>query len=482
MSYKAVYWLHPDWDYWGEFLYSETAGAMEKDSLHITHPIEVEVKKPEEIEQLFDDISYGKGASILRMIESYMGEEEFRKGISNYLNKFSFSNAEGKDLWNSLEEASGKPISKIMPSWIVQEGYPLITVKVKDNIIKFEQRRFMLDGSTDDKIYMVPLTLEVNGNKKIPLLLDSKEKEYNVGEKVNSIKVNLNRAGFYRVYYDDLRILGSMNHLEKFGLINDYFNFLLAGIIPFEEYEKIVQSMMNEGSYLPVLELASQLFKLYAINPKKYSSLALQFHESQEKIWRTKTDALGKFTYSNIIENLVQMNYNFALELSKEMANFSSIDPNKKDAVAMAYAIVNEDSVFDEILDKYRKEKFDEEKMTYLKAMLSFKKPYLVSNTLSLSLTGEIKKQDIVRILPIVAYNVEAKEAVWSWLKTYMDNIRKYYQGTGILGRVLSDVLPILGIGREKEVEDYFNKHPMPEAEKGIRQGIEKLKIFSRLA
>jgi tricorn protease interacting factor F2/3 len=176
------------------------------------------------------------------------------------------------------------------------------------------------------------------------------------------------------------------------------------------------------------------------------------------------------------------MNYNFALELSKEMANFSSIDPNKKDAVATAYAIVNEDSVFDEILDKYRKEKFDEEKMTYLKAMLSFKKPYLVSNTLSLSLTGEIKKQDIVRILPIVAYNVEAKEAVWSWLKTYMDNIRKYYQGTGILGRVLSDVLPILGIGREKEVEDYFNKHPMPEAEKGIRQGIEKLKIFSRLA
>ncbi|MFP3164387.1 MAG: M1 family metallopeptidase [Acidianus sp.] len=482
MSYKAVNWLHPDWDYWGEFLYSETAGAMEKDSLHITHPIEVEVKKPEEIEQLFDDISYGKGASILRMIESYMGEEEFRKGISNYLNKFSFSNAEGKDLWNSLEEASGKPISKIMPSWIVQEGYPLITVKVKDNIIKFEQRRFMLDGSTDDKIYMVPLTLEVNGNKKISLLLDSKEKEYNVGEKVNSIKVNLNRAGFYRVYYDDLRILGSMNHLEKFGLINDYFNFLLAGIIPFEEYEKIVQSMMNEESYLPVLELASQLFKLYAINPKKYGSLALQFHESQEKIWRTKTDALGKLTYSNIIENLVQMDYNFALELSKEMANFSSIDPNKKDAVAMAYAIVNEDSVFDEILDKYRKEKFDEEKMTYLKAMLSFKKPYLVSNTLSLSLTGEIKKQDIVRILPIVAYNVEAKEAVWSWLKTYMDNIRKYYQGTGILGRVLSDVLPILGIGREKEVEDYFNKHPMPEAEKGIRQGIEKLKIFSRLA
>ncbi|MEM4372050.1 MAG: M1 family metallopeptidase, partial [Metallosphaera sp.] len=126
MSYKIIDMLHSDWYMWGEFLLDETAGALLKDSIPTTHPIETKVNSPEEVEQIFDDISYGKGASILRMIESYIGKDEFRRGISKYLQKFSYGNAEGKDLWNSLEEASGKPVSKIMPHWVLEDGYPMV--------------------------------------------------------------------------------------------------------------------------------------------------------------------------------------------------------------------------------------------------------------------------------------------------------------------------------------------------------------------
>lgn len=479
MSYKAVNWLKPEWDMWGYFLYDETSGAMLKDSLHITHPIEANVRSVEEIEEIFDDISYGKGASILRMINYYLGEEDFRKGISSYLNKFKYSNAEGRDLWNSLEEASGKPVAKIMESWITQEGYPIVYVKIQGSKIIFSQKRFLQDGSEDSRLYLVPLTFEVNG-KKHALLLDSESKEFNVGEEVNSIKVNLDRSGFYRVYYENLDKLATLNHYEKFGLVNDYFAFLLAGKISFSQYEQIVLSMLREENYLPVLELASQLMTLYAVNRQKYGKLALEFHQSQEKIWAQRKDDLGKMTYGMILENLAMLDNNFAAQLAEKIKE--PVEAELKTAVLIAYARTYEDEAYDKLLNDYRKEKFDEEKQRYLTALLSFKNSYLVTNTLSLSLIGQIKKQDILRILPNAAYNVDSRRAVWLWLKTYIDEIRKAYAGTGIFGRTLSEVIPILGIENPNDVIKFFEEHQIPEAKRGIQQGVEMLKILSRLA
>lgn len=123
MSHKAMDAIRKDWDLIGYFLSIETSEAMERDSL-FTHPIHVPVKTPEEIEEIFDEISYGKGASILRMIESYVGEENFRKGVSEYLKKFSFSNAEASDLWTSISNVSGEDVNSIMEEWIMNEATP----------------------------------------------------------------------------------------------------------------------------------------------------------------------------------------------------------------------------------------------------------------------------------------------------------------------------------------------------------------------
>ncbi len=125
-----------------------------------THPIEAKVQNPEEIEELFDEISYGKGASILRMIEGYIGKDNFRKGVSTYLQQFRYSNASGRDLWDHLQKASGAEVSRIMEAcrysnasgrdlwdhlqkasgaevsrimeaWIGKAGYPVVTASMK---------------------------------------------------------------------------------------------------------------------------------------------------------------------------------------------------------------------------------------------------------------------------------------------------------------------------------------------------------------
>ena len=140
MSFKSADARHKEWNVFDDFIISQTSGALHGDSLRKTHPIDVEVKNPNEIAQIFDEISYGKGGSILRMIEAYAGESAFRDGVRNHLKKNSFSNAIGNDLWTAIEKASGKDISKVMSAWIKTPGYPIITAKKSGDRIHLSQK------------------------------------------------------------------------------------------------------------------------------------------------------------------------------------------------------------------------------------------------------------------------------------------------------------------------------------------------------
>ena len=97
-------------------------------SLKSSHPIEVKVNSPEEISQIFDSISYCKGSSIIRMLNSFIGPKKFVKGLQNYLNKFKYKNATTDDLWNELNKSSNLDVKSLMRNWTLCEGYPLVTV------------------------------------------------------------------------------------------------------------------------------------------------------------------------------------------------------------------------------------------------------------------------------------------------------------------------------------------------------------------
>ena len=75
---------------------------MSLDALKNSHPINVDVKHPAQIREIFDAISYDKGGNVLRMLENYVGIENFRKGLKYYLTQHKYSNAEGQDLWKSI--------------------------------------------------------------------------------------------------------------------------------------------------------------------------------------------------------------------------------------------------------------------------------------------------------------------------------------------------------------------------------------------
>ncbi|KAM0675733.1 hypothetical protein GVAV_000508 [Gurleya vavrai] len=134
-----------DWDIWTAFISSDVEYGMGYDSLNSTHEIQIEVNDPEDIDQIFDGISYSKGASLIRMIEDYIGADKFRNGLSNYLKRFEYGNAETNDLWNELEKASGKDnITEMMNYWTRRKGFPLIRIEENNNFLNLTQERFYL--------------------------------------------------------------------------------------------------------------------------------------------------------------------------------------------------------------------------------------------------------------------------------------------------------------------------------------------------
>src|SRR2546430_14148112 len=141
MEMLAVDAWKPEWQRWSTFGVSRAA-ALSLDGLHSTRPIEFPVRAPREADAMFDVLTYEKGASVLRMLEQYLGPAVFRDGVRDYLRAHRFANADTGDLWAALGGASGQPIPAVMDGWIFAPGYPLVSVGVEGNQLVLRQQRF----------------------------------------------------------------------------------------------------------------------------------------------------------------------------------------------------------------------------------------------------------------------------------------------------------------------------------------------------
>jgi len=482
MAYKVLNSLHPGWRTWEDFLREETGGALARDCLKNTHPIEVQVKSPEEIEQIFDAISYGKGASILRMIETYIGEETFREGIRHYLSAYAYSNATGNELWSTLQDTSKQQVKKIMTAWIKQPGYPVVTATVNEGRLRLRQERFILSAekSDHDQTWPIPVTMEVNG-AATRFLMEEREQTFDVGE-IKSLKINLNRTGFYMVRYEDLDDKlwrSTLTPIDKWGIASDAFAFLRAGKLDIQEYMQLLKKFVKETDYLPAHEVSDQLAFLYTIVPTKFTDFSKEFHQSQLQILQQRSDENSLELLGNVCTRLALVDDEYASNIASKFRDYQNAAPDMKQAIALAYARTTND--FNGLMNAYRKSASDEDKERLLNAMTAFSKDDLIKRTLEFTLSGEVKRQEIRSVALMAAEKPKAKDITWNWLCTNIRRFEELYKGTGTLSGTFMSIVPILGIGRIRETEDFFSRHRIPDAEIGISAGLEKLKAYDRL-
>ncbi len=480
MDYKSTDRVYPEWKVWQDFVRTSTSGAMGRDALTKTHPIMAKVHDPEEIEELFDEISYGKGASILRMIEAYIGSENFKKGVAQYLQKFRYSNASGHDLWSNLQEASGTEVSRIMEGWIGQEGFPVVKVSLAGTKLVLEQERFLLTGGSSKQTWPIPVTMNVDG-KTQSLLLDKKKDEVNLRTTPRSLKVNVDQTGFYVVQYDgkDLQGLvwkGRLSPFDRWGLINDAKAFLLSGRMPFKEYLNLIERYENEEEYLPAIEVSDQLSFLFQIAPSKLVETSRKFHSAGLKTFETKKDDNSATLRGIIAARLTLLDDAYAKVAGSKFKDLAIVEPDMKRSVVMGYARSSND--YDGLIGRYLKSTTDEERLRFLEGLASFKNSELIAKTLDFALSGKVKRQDVRNVILYATANPDARTAVWQWFKKNMTKLEEMYSGTAQFSIILREYLSIFGVGLAVEVEKFFGERKVI----GADIALERLRIYDQLA
>lgn len=184
VEFLCVDHLFPAYDIWTQFVTDIYIRALELDCLDNSHPIEVPVGHPSEIDEIFDDISYNKGASVIRMLHNYIGDDDFRKGMNLYLTKHQYKNTSTEDLWAALEEASKKPVESVMSTWIKKMGFPVVTANLEkdgnNTVLKITQSKFTTSNKNteNESPWMIPISVSTSQKPKeiaASIVLQTKE-------------------------------------------------------------------------------------------------------------------------------------------------------------------------------------------------------------------------------------------------------------------------------------------------------------------
>ena len=276
MEYKGVANYHPDWEMEAQFLHLDLHPVMDLDAQLNSHPIVQEVNDTNQITELFDKISYSKGASVIRMLENFMGAEEFRAGIHQFLESHQFSHAVTADLWRSLEAVSSKnlPIEAIMDTWTRQMGYPVLNLtRLADGRYQVSQERFLTDRSSPagssgsspyDYKWDVPVSWvcsNTNTTELQWLLRDQASTELSCPPAADWIKLNVGQFGYYRVNYpgEDWAALAntlvedphSLPPMDRASLLSDAFSLAEAGMLGYEIPLSITAYLSQESHLVP---------------------------------------------------------------------------------------------------------------------------------------------------------------------------------------------------------------------------------------
>ena len=227
---------YPEFKLWNELNLARSQG-FNVDSLKSSRPVEFEVATPEEAEEMFDVLTYQKGSTVLRMFETFIGEENFKKGVRNYLNKHKFKNTHSSDLWTELSGETEYDLEDILPTWIKQEGYPIISIEHNENTnFIFSQSKFLIDGETDDSLWKVPINIRfLDNGKSQKVLLENKTDSF---ELIGNVPfINNGGWSFFHSAYDSkhlneiMRYFDDLDLNEKYRLLEDSWKCLRMSLI-----------------------------------------------------------------------------------------------------------------------------------------------------------------------------------------------------------------------------------------------------------
>jgi aminopeptidase N len=510
MSTKAVDILEPTWQYRNQFTL-EREQSMLSDSLRATQPIHAEIKDADQLDQVFDEITYEKGAAVLYMLEGFLGQDIFRDGIRKYLAGHELGNATPENLWTALSLTSGKNVSDLMHSWVYLKGFPQVTLDSSKSEAMLSQKRFVFlneskdldskeinasaaewqiplqvrsfaddDPNSSQKILFTENTGKLITNKKSPFLVDAK------GE------------GYFRVLYSPndlkeiMKHLDAMTVLERASVLSDQFYLALSGQIPVRQYLEFTNYYRDEEDPNVTSVICNQFNELNLLVDDNARAPFAAFvrdrlaHAKKLFGWSAVEDQsdLVKRERATVLLTLGTLGQDKdVIAQARKLANeyfthddASAVESELFEPMLRIVAYNGNREDFRKIEGLWQRSKTPERKNSALMALSMFQQPDLIEKTLKLSLTSKVERQDAPLLVAAIMEESAGRGMAWEFVRKHIIRIAWRFPEHLMLNLVMA--MNALDTQQElDEVRDFFRKHPVPSQARGINKIIEAIEI-----
>lgn len=548
MEYLAVNDIFPEWAIISQFINADLLRALEADASKFTHPIAAPVHNPSEIQEIFDDISYGKGSSILRMLHNWIddteGKDTFFSRIHNYLKSHAYSNAKTNELWNALSSEK-VDVAPVMNSWISQSGFPVLVVSEEStpsklivkqermfiaNLVKFDDDEKLPE---DNQTWHIPLSYGVFTEKNGKLIADKldsiivSDKETEIETKSTSKNgihiLNVRRNGVYRVQYPKsyyerfanllLNDITSIPAVDRAGIIDDAFQMLFSG----RENDvtivlRFVLALKNETDplvWMTILRhfntmedhlLFEASFGLWSKLEKEVIEKVVQsvgWKENKENIAKygksTKSDNnihLRSLLRSSILSKAVKLGIPSVVKeglqyfYTYKSGQHVGLTGDVEDVVLVTGVLHGDESDYDWVYNKFLNETFQQNQQRLLYALASANVPYLQYRTLDLALSGNVRKQDLLRLIfQVSLYSNTGHIYAWAFIRDNWERLLDVDRASGDWTRINQMVGIIVSHFSQKALVDDADRiflkkedtsvYVPPRMEVAVKKGLE---------
>ncbi|HEY9682226.1 MAG TPA: M1 family metallopeptidase [Oculatellaceae cyanobacterium] len=497
MATKACDVLRPDWHEWDRFA-AERAHALESDSLMSTRPIHFNVDNPLQALEMFDEITYTKGASILRMLERYVGEDTFQKGIQDYIKAHQFSNATTEDLWNAIGAASKSDVSALMKNWVLKPGYPLVDIQKSDRGLDLVQYRFILIPASTEQtpiktIWHTPLSFRHASEPSPEKFLFADQNATLTKPMEPPFTANAHGDGYFRVKYTDDQLkklsasIESFDVQERLGLLTDQWALCFNNKVSIESFLALTRSYADEKDPTVIDVLIDKINGLYKfITPAERPAFAAFVrgtlsHQKDEFGWQphpgesdltalARVDVLKTLGTVGQDQSVIEKARQLFTQYSK---NTSSLDPNIAEAVTVIVAYNGTAGDYKQLTKLWQTAPTPEIEKRTLMALALFKQPELADQTLAMAITDRVRTQDAPRLLGRLLGQIDSSARAFAFIEKNWLAINKRFPQNSMPQIVSATASSFTTSEQESRARVFVSTHPMAAGKRTIRKTLE---------
>jgi aminopeptidase N len=483
MSNKPLQAWKPEWHI-NEDVASELNGAMNLDAQRVTRAIRADANTRDEINEMFDGITYAKGGSILHMVESYLGEETFRQGVHNYLKAHMYANATAEDFWNAQTANSHKPVDKIMASFIAEPGVPLLNFgKVANGEVPVTQSRFFLNpknapATASDQMWTIPVCFKTEGIQRDCELLTNKEGRLKVPQ-APIFYADGGGAGYYRSAYTQedyaalLSQVTTLTPVERINVVGDELALMRAGKSKAGDFLSLAASLKNDDSAAVTENVIG------GINTLWVRVAATEAERKQLSAWVASTYGPRLASLGEPKDGETPEQQELRAELfglvggvgqdakviaeSRQLAVAYLTEPGKVNATlgrqALGVAAVHGDAALFDLLRKTAETSKDPTLASEaLYELARFKNPELMRRALEYAASGKVRNQDAVHLFSVALQSPNTQDTAWQYIEQNWPKVKAQFT-TWAGGALVRSTGAFCTAEKRDQINGFFTTH-----------------------